>query len=83
MNHGNILNIQVQLDFKLIYISRNHTILKKLSLGFNLRRRSNIVGSLYMYIQYCIQCFKIQAGPQLKPVFGGFEMRLKFIKFGL
>ena len=30
----------------------------------------------------CIQLFKIQAGTQLKPVFGGFETRLKFIKFG-
>ena len=27
--------------------------------------------------------FKISAGAQLKPVFGGFETRFKFIKFGL
>jgi len=26
---------------------------------------------------------KILAGAQLKPVFGGFEIQLKFIKFGL
>ena len=31
----------------------------------------------------CIQCFKIQAGAQLKSVFGEFETRLKLIKFGL
>ena len=31
----------------------------------------------------CIQFLKIQAGAQLKPVFGGFETRLKFFKFGL
>ena len=30
-----------------------------------------------------IQCFKVLAGAQLKPVFVGFETRLKFIKFGL
>ena len=30
----------------------------------------------------CIQLFYIKAGAQLKPVLGGFETRLKFIKFG-
>ena len=29
----------------------------------------------------CIQFFKIYTGAQLKPVFGGFKPRLKFIKF--
>ena len=53
--------------------------LKKLSRGLNLRLGSNMVGSPSNFIQ----CFKIQAGAQLKPVFGGFEMRLKFINFGL
>ena len=28
---------------------------------------------------YCIRCFKIEAGAQLKPVLGGFKTRLKFI----
>ena len=30
----------------------------------------------------CIQYFKILAGALLKPIFGGFKTRLKFIKFG-
>ena len=30
-----------------------------------------------------IQCFKILAGAELKPVFGELETRLKFNKFGL
>ena len=30
----------------------------------------------------CIQFFNMYAGAQLKPVFGGFETRLKFFKFG-
>ena len=33
-------------------------------------------------LKKCIQCFMIYAGAKLKPVFGGFETRLKFIKFG-
>ena len=41
-----------------------------------LSRGSNIVG------KNCIKFFKIEAGAQLKPVFGGFETRLKLFKFG-
>ena len=33
--------------------------------------------------QNCVQCFKILAGAQLKPVFGGFDTRLNLVKFGL
>ena len=43
-----------------------------------MRRGSNMVGATSNIIQY----FKIFAGTQLKPVFGGFKTRLKFIKFG-
>ena len=50
-----------------------------LSRGLNLSRGSNMVCSN----SNCIQCFKIWVGVQLKPVFGGFKTRLKFIKFGL
>jgi len=32
----------------------------------------------WFYLKY----FKVKAGAQLKPVFGIFETRLKFIKFG-
>ena len=35
------------------------------------------------FTQNRIQCFKIKAGAQLKPAFGKFKTRLKFIKFGL
>ncbi len=31
----------------------------------------------------CILCFKILAGAQLEPVFGGSATRFKFFKFGL
>ena len=45
--------------------------------ALHLSRDSNMVG----YTKNRIQCFKIKA--QLKAVLGGFERRLKFIKFGL
>ena len=37
-----------------------------------------MVDSTINYIKF----FKIQPGAQLKPVFGRFKSRLKFIKFG-
>ena len=52
--------------------------LKNLSHGVNLSRGSNIVGSTLI----CIRFFKILAGGELKPVLGGFEAWLKYIKFG-
>ena len=61
----------------ILYIQRPN--LKNLSLrGLNLSRGSNMAG----FTQNRIQCFKIKAGAQLKPAFGKFETRLKFIKFG-
>ena len=50
-----------------------------MSRSLNLRPGSNLFG----FTWNCIQCFKIYAGVQLKPVFVGFETRFKFIKFGL
>ena len=52
--------------------------LKNLIRCLNLSRGSNIVGSTLI----CIRFFKILAGGELKPVLGGFEAWLKFIKFG-
>ena len=52
--------------------------LKNLTRGLNLTRCSNMVGSTWN----CIKFFNIWAGNQLKPVLGGFETWLKFIKFG-
>ena len=52
--------------------------LKDLSRGLNLSLGSSMVGST----SNCIQYFKIQAGAQLKPVFGGFETQITLIKFG-
>ena len=49
-----------------------------MSNGLNLSRGSNMVG----FTLNCIQFLKIQAGAQLKPVFGRFNPRLEFIKFG-
>ncbi len=42
-----------------------------------------LVPNIFGSTSNCIQCFKIYAGAQFKPVFGGFETQLKFIKFGL
>ena len=47
-----------------------------LSRGLELRRGSNMVFYLKLYSM-------ILAGAQLKPVFGGYETLLKFVKFGL
>ena len=49
-----------------------------LSGGLNLSGRSNMLGSTKNSIQFSISIF----GAKLKPVFGGFKPRLKFIKFG-
>ena len=53
--------------------------LKNLSGGLNLSRGLNMVGSTLN----CIKCFKIWAGAEFKPGFGGFKPRLKFFKFHL
>ena len=52
--------------------------LKNLIHGLNLSRGSNMVGST----RNCFQFFKIEAGVQLKPVFGRCKPWPKFIKFG-
>ena len=61
---------------KRLFIQRPN--LKNLSGGLNLSGRSNMFGST----KNCITFLKIYAGAKLKPVFGGFKPRLKFIKFG-
>ena len=49
------------------------------SMDIQRRHFKNMVGSTLN----CIQCFRTLAVAQLKPVYGGFETRLKFIKFRL
>ena len=62
----------LSLDIKGLNIQRPN--LKNLSSGLNLSRGLIKVG----FTLNCIKCFKIYAGAQFKPGFGGFKPRLKF-----
>ena len=66
------------LETKLFWYQLFHLMpnLKNLSRGLNLSHRSNMVG-------FTSSIQDLSCGGQLKPVFGGFETRHKFIKFGI